>query len=324
MCLCSLCTIDLSSNGFSVLSENSSNESSEAVAVAEESATIADEDDVEQIESYKILPHKRKKPLIPDLSTADIFMYYMPSNVVLKYLDLFDSIVELFQSLHPHKVIEVVNDIKASNAYGINYFTDEFIERLRKCTSISSILKILFPYTSWYDHSILRELVGASDCPESIKLLDEFDSRIDVTLPIASYPLSPPSHLMVPDESSSHTVMAVRCDQQLSSLSLQKIAIVKSLLIDVSGVSKHAFVLLAVANHSSAMFFWLIPRNIASIMTRAVQRNSNFLNKRGLLEVAIYPNFSFSTGSTSRIWRMAYFRDTTAILQHVRKCMHGQ
>ena len=115
--------------------------------------------------------------------------------------------------------------------------------------------------------------------------------------------------------------MAVRCEEQLSSLSLQKIAVVKSLLIDIFGVSKHAFVLLAVANHSSAMFFWLIPRNIVSIITSAVQKHLNLLHERGLLEAAIYPNFSFSAGSTSRIWRMAYFRDTTAILQHVRKRM---
>jgi len=257
-------------------------------------------------------------PFMPNLlsHSIEVFIYFVPSDVVLKYLDLFDNVVELLQSMHPHEVIEVLSSIKASNKY--NYFTDDSIGRMRKCTSVSSIMKVVFPYTNWYDHSILRELVEVCDCLEGVKLLDEFDARIDVILSITSYPISAPSNLIVPDKSSSHTVMAVRHNQPLSSLSLQHIGAVKSLMVGMSDITKHALVLVAVANHSSAMFFWLIPRRIVSIMTRAVVKHSTFVYEAGLLEVAIYPNFSFSFGATSRIWKMAYFRDTAAMLQHVR------
>ena len=311
----SFCRVDLSSNGFNFMPKSSDDD----IGTKELSDSVKIEGsryDEKQLESYKILLHKRKQPLLPNTDAAEVFIYFLPSDVVLKYLDLFDNVVELLQSLHPHKVTEVLSSIKASDKY--NYFTDDCIERMRKCTSISSIMKVVFPYTNWYDHSILRELVGACHGLEGVKLLDEFDTRIDNTLPITSYPISAPSNLIVPDKSSSHTVMAVRYNQQLSSLSLQHIGAVKSLMVGMCDVTKHALLLVAVANHSSAMFFWLIPRRIVSIMTRAVIKHSTFVYEAGLLEVAIYPNFSFSFGSTSRIWKMAYFRDTAAMLQHVR------
>lgn len=298
----------MSSNGFSALkrAENLSDRTN-----------VGDEYNENQLESYKIL-HKRKQPLLPDLDHAEVSTYFVPSNVMLKYLDLFDSLVELLLSLHPPKLVKMISNIMASDSCSVSYFTHDFVERLKRCTSISSVMKVLFPYTNWYDHSFIRELVDACNCPEGVKLLDQFDSRIDVTLPITSYPVPAPSSIMLPDESSTHTVMVVRCEQQLSSMSLQHVKEVKSFLVEKFGVTKHAFVLLAVANRSSAMLFWLIPRKIVSMITISVQEHSATLYERGLLEVAIYPNFSLSTGSISEIWKMAFFRETDITLQQVR------
>ena len=314
-----MCFIDLNFNGFSILP-------SEDVTgtVTEEKSNyplVWEMYNERLIENCKIYSSRRIPPLLPDLNSAEKYRYIVPSNVILKYLDLFNDVVELLQDLNPNKIIDVLSDLAASDTHGINYFTTVFIEKLRECTTTTtSLLRILFPYTNWYDHSIIRELVESCDCPEGVKLLDEFDSRIDVTLPIKAFPIAAPTkNRMTPHESSTHTVMAIRCEQQLSSLSLKHIGMVKSIMINKFNITKHSCVLLAVANHNSAMLFWLIPRSVAPLISNAVQKHSGFLHDNGVQEVAIYPNFSFTTGSTSRVWKLLYFSDIASMYNHVRK-----
>jgi len=210
----------------------------------------------------------------------------------------------------------------ASNTLHICCFTANFIARLKGITNIASLLKILFPYTNWCDHSIIRELVEACDCPEGVQLLDEFDSRIDVTLPVTAYPIPAPSNLMIPSESSTHTVMAVKCQQKLSSLTLSHIGVIKSLINDKFTITKHACLLLAVratdVNHSSAIF-WLIPKGVTPLISKAVLEHSGFLLTNGLVEISICPSFSFSTDNTNmyRIWAMNYYSDTVTLSMQV-------
>jgi len=299
---------DLSSNGFSLLSEEPSDGIKNPFS-DKKSDNLVDCHE-SKMEKFKL---KRRWPLSPNFN----IMEKTPSNVILRYLDLFDRLLELLQSMNPKEIVKSCKSVMASDSLGLSYFSPEFITMLELFTNTTSLIRILFPYTNWYDHSIIRKVVETCDFPEGIKLLDEFDSRIDVTLPIKLYPIPTPSDLTIPDESGTHTVMAVKYVQQLSSLSLQHIGVVKSLIIDKFCITKHACVLLAVANHDSAMFFWLIPKNIVSTIAIAVQEHSTSLYDKGLLEIAIYPQFAFSTGNTSRIWTMAYHNDTTAMLKHV-------
>ena len=304
----------MKSNGFSKLSQNDEFNEPSYSSGSDEIVNY----NKSKMDPFKLFVVKRQRPLIPDLNTMELSCYISPSNIILKYLDLLDSILELLQLIPPKEIIEALNCVMASDTQGINMFSAEFISKLKNFFDITSVFRVLFPYTNWYDHSIIRELLEVCDCTEGIKLLDKFDSQINITLPITSYPIPAPSDLMVSDESSTHTVMAVRCEQQLSGLSLQYIGVVKLLIMETFRITKHACVVLAVADHSSAMLFWLIPKGVVSLISNAVQKHSTYLYRNGLLEVAIYPNFSFSTGSTSRIWMMAYHSDTTAMLKHVR------
>ena len=274
--------------------------------------------DQAEMERFKNFVTTRQRPLLPDVSITEEFQYINPSKVILKYLDLHDSLIQLLQCV-PHKeILKVFRSVVASDTYDIKYFSPDFMKTLENC-STTSLLRILFPYTNWYDHSIVRELVEACDCPEGVKLLDEFDSRIDVTQPITAYPIPAPSSFMNPSESSTHTVMAVSYEKQLSSLSLQHIEEMKLDLMRKFGITEHACVLLAIENYNSATIYWLIPSNIVALINGTTQEQLIFLPKSGLLAVDIYPNFLFSTGGTIR----KYHGDTGSDLKHVRNlCMY--
>ena len=73
-------------------------------------------------------------------------------------------------------MIHILTSLRASDTYNIQLFPTECISG---CTAV--LLGTLIPYSNWCDHSIIIELVGACDCPEAERVLDEFDSTLLVT-----------------------------------------------------------------------------------------------------------------------------------------------
>ena len=260
--------------------------------------------------SFKITEPKRSRLVCERTEECNEFPL---SNITLKYFDLFDVITELMQF---EKVIEAVDSLMASELHHIKLFSADFVRHLRECTNTVSLLRALFPYTNWYDHSILRWLLQACNCSEGLRLLDEFFAQINLTLPIKDYPLPIyQSSYMTPDVSSTHTVLAIRCEQQLSSLSLQHIGKIKSTILQAFDITEHACILLTATNCTSAILYWLIPQSIVSVIYSQAQEHSTHLYDNKILEVALYPNFTLSTGNVNEISSLTYFSD---IPRHVR------
>ena len=300
--------IDLNNKGFSMLPE--CHNSKQNATIKPDCFTY----DEALIEPFKI---KNQAQPSPSLNKTNKFQ---PTDVALAHFDLIDNLAELLQQQfsNPNKIIDVLSNISASHAGAFSCFTNEFIENLRKCGSTASVLRMLVPYTNWCDHSIFRVLVEAFDCPEGVKLLDEFDSQVDATYPVTEYPILAPSlNLFTPTVSSGHTVMAVQCKEQWSSLSLQQLGVVKSVLMSTFDINDYACVFLAGGNHTSAMLYWLVPKSIVLPIADAVQKHFSVLYDNGLIEVAIYPNFSFTTGGVSRLWKSHYFTDIATVSEDV-------
>jgi len=191
------------------------------------------------------------------------------------------------------------------------------ITNLRSSTNIAVLLRTLFPYTNWCDHSIIRELVGGYNSPEAERVLDEFESHIDPGLLITDYPIPVYSSTMIPSKSGTYTVMAIAYNKELSSLSLQYVEVVKSIIIQKLSITKHACLLLAVADCGVTILYWLIPKSVSSVIMEKAQEYSDELFTSGILEVAIYPSFIFPTGSSDRIWSLAYGIDVPGKIDQV-------
>ena len=122
---------------------------------------------------------------------------------------------------------------------------------------------------------------------------------------------------MTPDVLTSHTMLAIKCEQQLSSLSLQHTAVIKSVILQSFDITSHSCILLTTTNYSSAIFYWLIPQSIVSLIYNKFQEHSAYLHDNKILEIAIYPNLTFSTGNVKRIWSLAYSSDIATFPRHV-------
>ena len=284
-----------------------SNDEGMKVDILESLAYSFDYDEKGLQSSLEKFTSKRKRLLSPTVSNKRD--YFSASSVLLKYLDLCDNLAHLLQSLQSRQLINAISCFVAVDTYDncVKQFSAKYIKQLSDCSNSIEVLMKLFPYSNWYDHSIIRELLEVCECSEGIHLLDEFDSRIDLMQPITEFPTYAPSSLIIPGDLSYHTVMATWHKQQLSSLKLCHIGGIKSEMVQMCNLTKYSCLFLAITKSDPAVIYWLIPRNLLSSISNSVWNFKDGFYVNGILEIAIYPNFVFSSSNTSRVLPLEHF-----------------
>ena len=173
-------------------------------------------------------------------------------------------------------------------------------DKLSKVSNSKSLLS----YTStWSDHSVMKVLI--SSFSGAVKLLDEFDSKLDLSQYISSYPIPPFSSDMIPSDTSTNTVLAIRYDQELYKCTLQCVYDVRSVMVEKCDITQHCLQLLAVRS-TPTTFYWTIPKSVVSIVSNKVQEHSDCLYHNNILEVLFYPGPLLTTGHYARIGSLAF------------------
>lgn len=250
----------------------------------------------------KIFSESKMHQLLPGLDKSEK-LTLSPTMLLIQYLDLCDSIIRLLQTLHPKQIIKIVANFVISEEQEVKLFSDSYIKSLNKVTSTVVILRSLFLYSSWYDCSVVEELVKECDCPEGVDLLDWFNLHIDKTLPISHYPLPTPSSLMIPDESSSHFVMAMRYREE--HFTLLHITKLKSFLLHTFEIKSYACILLGIANPGT--LYWLLPNSVFTIICKKMLKHIDDLYTEGITEVAISPDLVFTKSGKRSIQSLPQF-----------------
>ena len=223
--------------------------------------------------------------------------------MLIAFLHLIDDISKLLQSCDPRKLIEQFEGLMASDIHGIKLLGDE-INSFNKVDSPVSLLRYA---STWSDHSITKVLV--SSCNDAIRLLDEFDSKLDLSQSISSYPIPPFSSDMIPPNSSTHTVLAIRYDRKLYKCTLQCLYDVRSLIIEKCDITQHCLQLLAVRS-GPTIFYWSIPKCVVSLVSSKVQEHRGILYCNGIMEVLLYPGPLLATNDADQIGPRAFNVET--------------
>ena len=227
--------------------------------------------------------------------------YISTTSIHIVFLHLVDQITELLQQHGHQQLLMHCREIKASEIHGICLYSDT---QLSGCESTSLLLRGLCYYTTWSDHSILRVLSSCSTI--ATKLLDEFDSRFDCLEPIVSYPIPYLSSDMIPaDPTSTHTVLAIKCDQELYNCTLQYVYDMRSLMVEKCDITLHCLQLLAVRPNPT-IIYWTIPKCVVELISSKVPLHSDYLYSRGVLEVLIHPEPLLATSADVRIGSLAF------------------
>ena len=251
-------------------------------------------------------------------STANV------SPTLALYFHLIDQLEELIQPYDYGMMMEQCRGLMASDQHDIKLFTSDQIKSFSSYSS-AILLRKLCSF-AWSNCSILRTLVNY--CSEAISLLDTFKSNLDPLKPVSCYPIPSLSSNMIPSDTSTYTILAVRCKVELDESSLQYIYDVQSVMIEKCDITQHCLGLLAVKSDPT-IIYWTIPNCIVDLINTNVPLHREYLYSRGILEVLVYPKIQLTTGDNVCHGSLAFECVNTEMVctyvyMHVYICSYNQ
>ena len=200
----------------------------------------------------------------------------------LMFLDLIYKLTKLMSTVD---VVMLVNSLMASvvdQVLKLNIKVNPFLFRV-----------YLLPFVSWFDHSILKELVESSKSREAIELVHQFDSCIDYNQPITSC-IPECSHLIIPwkESDSDYTLLVTKLfKRSCNEIVLQDLLKIKEDLTSKWRISYHAFHLVAM-HYKLNYFYWMIPTYPS--LEEMINQDKQVLWDIGIINVAILPHSHLS------------------------------
>ena len=205
-------------------------------------------------------------------------------------------LMSLIDKLFDTKVLNVLAENKyakpilACTNPEIHLFSDEYLNKLAVVASSKclSILKIyLLQFVSWFNFSVLSELVKESGDKNANTLLTTFESQlshIDDSKSIEDYPLAIPSYLMFPNN-NSFSFVVTKYKEQIQTLS--DIKKIQDLLTSKWKITSNAIQLVTVKN---VFAYWMIP---TCVKTHIEDANYDVTIQNELWQNGIYVSPTF-------------------------------
>ena len=256
----------------------------------------------------------RKRQLSQQWSSSS--KYFKPSMVNKEFFQLTDHLNELMQFCDPKMITEHCSSLMASDVHNITVFPTEYVKTLQNYNHTPSLLRILSSFWNWSNYSVLKALLESDN--EALKLLEEYTSQSDPLQQLASYPLALPSPCMMPNDGSTHTVLAVKCAREYYQCLLKHVFEVQSQLMETCDLTQHGMQLLA-AKSSSTILYWLIPKSVVTLISTKVLEYSSLLYSRGILEVSISPAIRITTKGFNVVGPLAFLSSTTKSMKKVKQ-----
>jgi len=285
------------------------------------SHTVESKDDQDAPSQHDIQSQPRKRKLSSDYLTLS--KHFQPSSVNTRFCDVTDQLQHILLSCNTISILEKCESLMASETNGIALFSKNHLHKLKESKFPATIFQNLRPYFSWSDHSVLSALVQACNIANAAKLLDQFESKVNLTLPITDYPIPKPTLNMLPYENSTHTVLAVKLQVELSNVSLQNVIDVRQLLQEKFQITSYCFQLLA-AKGSSAILYWTIPKCIISVITSNITQHSTFLHRKGIVEVSVYPGLLFVIAGCLQVGSFSFFTQLNELVRKGYTCIQDK
>ena len=210
-----------------------------------------------------------------------------PSEVESEFHYVTGHVIELLSYYHPALLIERCRQLMASGIHKIKLLPIDYIKRLRNLKTSSAILKVLRVFWSWSNHSILGFLAQFSEL--AITLLEEFDSQLVLSYPIAHYPfLSTP---VTPCDDNNYTMLTLKCGDNLK-VSLKLVYDMQSALMQKCEITQYALQLVAV-REDPVELQWMIPFSIVDLVNKNVNHHLQYFAIKGISEILIHPDAKY-------------------------------
>ena len=258
----------------------------------------------------------RKRPAYTDQPTGQ--KYFKPSAVQAEFLDTKMQLEQILQTSSSGKVYEQCKSLMASQEHDIPLLSNKCLNVLKECNFVSEILQRLSPYFNWSDHSVLRAVVKACDNPEAALILQQFDSQIDLSLPITEYPVPQPAPSMAPHDTSTQTILAIKLDTELNSFSLQQVIELQALIQKNLKITEYCLQLVAV-KRGSTILYWMIPKCISHLISSKIIQDCSFYDGK-IQEICVYPGTLFVSADILQIGPLSFLSQTNNTVSNNKIC----
>ena len=182
----------------------------------------------------------------------------------------------------------------ASNIHNIKLFTDSFIKKICKCSSSSLIEYHLLPFITWFDNTVLIELVAACEKTDILEQLYKFNNCItDDNQLITSYSIPNFSQLIIPLDDSEYTVIAIKTFQNCVELVLKDVKDIKEFLKSQWEITAHAIQLAAI-DYQYNFIYWMIPKQVQSLIKNKLSEGQYYLWRGGIFQAVLLPRNFYS------------------------------
>ena len=231
--------------------------------------------------------------------------YFKPSSVTAEFLNVRKQLEDILQGCDAQKMLVECRGLMASEAHNIHLVSDEeYLQSLNECKFAPEILQKLSPLFTWSDHSVLTAVVKACDNAEANSLLQQFDSHVDLSLPITEYPVPQPIPNMAPYDTSTQTVLAVKVNAELSKFSFEQVVELRRLIQKNFDITGHSLQLLA-AKSSSTILYWIIPKCIGHLINSKIMQDHT-LHASRVEEISVYPGTLFVSASNLNVGSLSF------------------
>ena len=253
----------------------------------------------------KHIEEKDKESVDTKKSTFD------SSSVIRNFLNTMAQLEELVQLCDPIPIVSKCYSLLASDIHNIPLFTTEYREQLQEIKHTHHFIQKLSPFMTWDNHSILNIITETSNIPEAVTLLNQFEDNIELSQPLASFPIPAPSPNMVPYDNSTHTVLVVNLDLELYHCTLQDVIDARSFIQKQCKLTSHCLYLLAITKTKFTSIYWLIPRSVTHLVTTNALQFQKLFYQKSILQLAVYPGVVISTGrSILNVEPLSFFTQT--------------
>jgi len=232
------------------------------------------------------------------------FKHFIQMSINIEFFNVNDRLQHILGSYNTKAMLEKCTNIMASEKNNIPLFSSDQLQQFGVYKQAPALIQALTPYFNWSNHSVLREVINSCNNPIALNLIDQFDSQIDLSLPVTDYPIPQPFPNMIPLNTSSNTVLAVKLTAEVQKIPLQRVFDIQHLLQEQFQLSSHVFQLLAV--NSTLILYWMIPKSVVSVITANIAQQRGFLHHNGILELSIYPGLIYATSNAVRVGPLSF------------------
>ena len=210
----------------------------------------------------------------------------------IQFLDLIDKLVTQMSTADVVYLANKCCTLTSDDHHKITLFTPNFVNKLINCIYPFVFKVYLLPYISWFNCSILRQLIIFSANDKALRMVNDFTNSVDYSKSITSYPIPEFSQLMITLDESQHTLLATKHHKSVDALILQDLLHIKELLKETFKITEYAIHLAGICAAAHAIC-WLLPKQVRSLVETKLTDGQLELWDEGCVLIKLLPDNYF-------------------------------